>query len=285
MPGDKGLIQDVRPASAEITGQQRELFAFDAFEYEDPNKNDPAKITVKEGWKLNLQRAVIGDTDLSVDGSFLNVDLIEAGAINASKIDVTDLFAQDITATGTITGVTIIGGNITGTSSISIGPFVVTNDGAIQNIRFRNTDNLLFDNKTYAISATEVEEWQSSPTSETIKLGTGIEEPGSTWVRFNELANIDSISGTPANFFADNIAVGRINQDSWLRVSQITGRSGSGTGGALIIRPARNGLSPPNTNEEIYTFFGTLGPQWINGGTDQTVAFVNTFGLVGAVFN
>ena len=127
MPGDKGLIQDVRPASAEVTGQQRELFAFDAFEYEDPNKNNPAKITVKEGWKLNLQRAVIGDTDLSVDGSFLNVDLIEAGAINASKIDVTDLFAQDITATGTITGATIIGGNITGGEIRIGGTFIEPN--------------------------------------------------------------------------------------------------------------------------------------------------------------
>jgi len=92
MPGDRGLIQDVRPASAEVTGQQRELFAFDAFEYEDPNKNDPAKITVKEGWKLNLQRAVIGDNDLSTEGGFLNLDLL----------DVNEIFAQEITVTGSI---------------------------------------------------------------------------------------------------------------------------------------------------------------------------------------
>lgn len=41
---------------------------------------------------------------------------IAAGTITADKIDVDDLFAQDITATGTITGATINGGHITSTS-------------------------------------------------------------------------------------------------------------------------------------------------------------------------
>ncbi|MCC8129421.1 MAG: hypothetical protein LIO51_05730, partial [Clostridiales bacterium] len=70
----------------------------------------------------------------AIDGSVLAVN-----SITADRINVTDLFAQDITATGSITGVTIKGGSITGGSitggsitggTISIGDnFSVTSDG------------------------------------------------------------------------------------------------------------------------------------------------------------
>lgn len=44
----------------------------------------------------------------------VTADCIATGAVTAAKIDVDDLFAQDITATGTITGATISGGYISG---------------------------------------------------------------------------------------------------------------------------------------------------------------------------
>ena len=44
----------------------------------------------------------------------VTADCIATGAVTAAKIDVDDLFAQDITATGTISGVTISGGTISG---------------------------------------------------------------------------------------------------------------------------------------------------------------------------
>ena len=46
----------------------------------------------------------------------VTADCIATGAVTAAKIDVDDLFAQDITATGTITGATLSGGTITGGS-------------------------------------------------------------------------------------------------------------------------------------------------------------------------
>lgn len=215
-------------------------------------------------WNDEDQTLKIRGTLLAADGNF-------SGTITASTI-----------TGGSITGTTITGASITGTSSINIGPFVVSNDGAIQNIRFRNTDNLLFDNKTYAISATQVEEWITSPIGDYTQSGTAIEEPGSTWVRFHELANLNSISGTPANFFAENIAVGSgSGANGWLRVNNITGR-GTGAGGTLIIRPAKNGFSNPN--EEVYTIFGVFGPQFVRGD-GHVVGFVNSSGINGAVFN
>lgn len=46
----------------------------------------------------------------------VTADCIATGAVTAAKIDVDDLFAQNITATGTITGATLSGGTITGGS-------------------------------------------------------------------------------------------------------------------------------------------------------------------------
>ena len=46
----------------------------------------------------------------------VTANCIATGAVTAAKIDVDDLFAQDITATGTITGATLSGGTITGGS-------------------------------------------------------------------------------------------------------------------------------------------------------------------------
>ncbi len=259
MPGDRGLIQDVRPASAEVTGQQRELFAFDAFEYEDPNKNDPAKITVKEGWKLNLQRAVIGDTDLS-SGGFLNINLL----------DVNEIFAQDITATGTITGATIIGGTITGNTSISIGPFNINNQGIITNLRFGAAS--LWSNKNYTISSVPTQDFDGTS-------GIGIEGFGE-WVRFSELTGQEpNVIGNPSNFFADKIAIGRdINgsyANSELFVQNIIGRGGVG-----IKLKARDEGTTPKMIMEINTL--DIRVLRTNG---TPVATITDSGIFGAVFN
>jgi hypothetical protein len=275
MPGDRGLIQDVRPASAEVTGQQRELFAFDAFEYEDPNKNNPAKITVKEGWKLNLQRAVIGDTDLSTEGGFLNLDLL----------DVNEIFAQDITATGTITGATIIGGaitggtitgstitggTITGNTSISIGPFNINNQGIITNLRFGAAS--LWSNKNYTISSVPTQDFDGTS-------GIGIEGFGE-WVRFSELTGQEpNVIGNPSNFFADKIAIGRdINgsyANSELFVQNIIGRGGVG-----ITLKARGEAATPKMIMEINTL--DIKVLRTNG---TTVVNITDSGITGAVFN
>ena len=75
----------------------------------------PEAVTI-QARKINLQGAV-------------TADCIATGAVTADKIDVEDLFAQDIEATGTITGATLVGTQIQG-GAIS-GSSITTNEGNI----------------------------------------------------------------------------------------------------------------------------------------------------------
>lgn len=125
MNESKGLLADVRPGAVDVTGQQRELFPFDAFEYSSSLTGAADVLKLKSGWTLDVTQGVLAEKPLTTDNEFLNVDLLKAGSITADKINVTDLFAQDITATGTITGVTLEGGSI----SIGGGTFSVTDVG------------------------------------------------------------------------------------------------------------------------------------------------------------
>lgn len=82
-----------------------------------------------------VELAKLGTT--IIDGGFLRTDLIEAGSINgdritagsikADRLDVADLFAQGITATGSITGLDLFGGSI----DIGDGDFLVNSSGAV----------------------------------------------------------------------------------------------------------------------------------------------------------
>lgn len=98
----KGLIADVRPGSVDITGQQRELYPFDAFEYSSSLTGEENVLYLKSGWELDVTRGTVDGIDLLTEANYLNVDLIEAEAIDASKIDVNALFAENITVTGSI---------------------------------------------------------------------------------------------------------------------------------------------------------------------------------------
>lgn len=80
----KGLIQDVRPGGVEVTGQQRELFPFDAFKYSSGLTGADDVITLEDGWSL--------------DGGALEPD-----SVTSDSIDVESLFAEDIELTGSIT--------------------------------------------------------------------------------------------------------------------------------------------------------------------------------------
>ncbi|MCD8047308.1 MAG: hypothetical protein LUD80_01795 [Clostridiales bacterium] len=62
----------------------------------------------------------------AIDGSVL-----VANSVTADRINVTDLFAQDITATGTITGVALVGGSITGTTITGSSLTSTSDDGEI----------------------------------------------------------------------------------------------------------------------------------------------------------
>lgn len=99
----------------------------------------------------------------TVDGGALTertitADRIVAGAITANEIDVTNLFAQDITATGTITGVNLIGatgsfsGNIAAATG-TIGPWSIGGTSIWKgNSSFANVSGMYFGNDGLSIT-------------------------------------------------------------------------------------------------------------------------------------
>lgn len=84
--------------------------------------------TDKTNFTLTDRTAELIAETISLNGNVkVNGDMIVDGSITADKIDVADLFAQDITATGTITGVNLVGatGNFSG--NITAATLVVDN--------------------------------------------------------------------------------------------------------------------------------------------------------------
>lgn len=69
----------------------------------------------------------------------VTTDKIVANAVTAAKINVGDLFAQNITATGTITGLKIVGGTITGGT-------VQTDSSGLRTVLGDGTDSIKFMN-------------------------------------------------------------------------------------------------------------------------------------------
>lgn len=142
----KGIVQDVRPASAEITGQQRELFAFDAFEYETPELkiggvvSEDYLVGLKSPWKFKLGEDVVELAQLGP--TIVN----ESGKLNLELLNVDEIFAQDITATGTITGGTIVGATFQ-TDEDSFGNYITIKTGKIT---FNDSDtNLISFTETF----------------------------------------------------------------------------------------------------------------------------------------
>lgn len=78
-------------------------------------------------------------TDAFAAGS-ITAALIAAGTITADKINLNDLFAQNITATGQITGATLIGSNISGTKG-SIGGFDLYDNKFMSASEYRNDES------------------------------------------------------------------------------------------------------------------------------------------------
>lgn len=84
---------------------------------------DASKINLS-GYVTMSNLATAGET--VIDGAN-----ITTGSITADKIDVTDLFAQDITATGTITGVSLIGATGDFTGTVTATNLIATSTGKI----------------------------------------------------------------------------------------------------------------------------------------------------------
>lgn len=114
-------------------------------------------------YEINKANGTPQLSQTTVDGGSLTertvtADRIVAGAITANEIDVTNLFAQDITATGTITGVNLLGatgsfsGNIVAATG-TIGPWTLNNSSIYKgNSGFGNASGMYFGNNGFSIT-------------------------------------------------------------------------------------------------------------------------------------
>ena len=144
--GDRGLIQNVRPASAEITGQQRELYAFDAFAYSTPEIKIGGEVTtqylvgLKSPWQFDfggitqeeLKESVNDKVDSSEVGGIL--DTAEA----TSKTNLATILGYEdpdgildpveyMTQRAITEGATVIEGGFIRTSLIKVDDIIATN--------------------------------------------------------------------------------------------------------------------------------------------------------------
>lgn len=109
----------------------------------------PETITINAS-KVNLT-GYVTLTNLSAPGqTVINGGNITTGTVSADRIDVTGLFAKDITATGTIRGVNLVGangsfsGNVTAASG-QIGPWLITSTAIYKgNAAFGNAGGMYF---------------------------------------------------------------------------------------------------------------------------------------------
>lgn len=146
----KPLLEDVRPGSSEVTGQQRELFPFDAFKYTSELSGAENVVSLEDGWELDggsLKNESV-ETE-AVAAEAITSDKIAVEAVTADKIDVASLFAEDITITGSISSsnysagvagfkidgpagsIDIVDGTFSGSIDIGGGAFSVTSAGEV----------------------------------------------------------------------------------------------------------------------------------------------------------
>ncbi|MCD8382779.1 MAG: phage tail protein [Clostridiales bacterium] len=115
-----GTILASNIASGTITGS---LVAADTITGDNIASETITADNIVAGAITTSKLAASAVTAEKIASAAITTDKLAANAVTAAKIDVTDLFAQDITATGTITGVTIKGatGDFSGTISATSG--------------------------------------------------------------------------------------------------------------------------------------------------------------------
>lgn len=97
---DKGLRAKTRPSNLDVRGQQRELFPFDAFEYQSPDESDSPFVRLKKPWVFGIdQSGIIGN---SLDGN--RRLLLEGGEITFQKWNPETLSWEDSSWVGSTIG-------------------------------------------------------------------------------------------------------------------------------------------------------------------------------------
>lgn len=97
---DKGLRAKTRPSNLDVRGQQRELFPFDAFEYESPDQSSSPFVRLKQPWVFGVDTSgIIGN---SIDGT--RRLLLKAGEIVFQRWDPDNLVWEDVSKLGSTQG-------------------------------------------------------------------------------------------------------------------------------------------------------------------------------------
>lgn len=206
--------------------------------------------------KIDLEGAVTMD-DLSAD--FAVLELIEAGEIKAVKIDLEDLFAQNIIASGTITGLTLSGATVEADEGY-IGNWIIDEDGFLRN-----------ESGTVFLSATqEAAQKAGYPTDAYIGInGFLVDGDGNPYATntYSDVYNVFAKNGTDwTGMTLQDVYKPIIWSNNWQEAGQwnyelcVGDADNSTTEGSayFVFRNGKAYLHSGNTDYNILTYFGRI---------------------------
>lgn len=206
--------------------------------------------------KIDLEGAVTMD-DLSAD--FAVLELIEAGEIKAVKIDLEDLFAQNITASGTITGLTLSGATVEADEGY-IGNWIIDEDGFLRN-----------ESGTVFLSSTqEAAQKAGYPTDAYIGInGFLVDGDGNPYATntYSDVYNVFAKNGTDwTGMTLQDVYKPIIWSNNWQEAGQwnyelcVGDADNSTTEGSayFVFRNGKAYLHSGNTDYNILTYFGRI---------------------------
>lgn len=134
------------PANSTATSNFTSTFGF------APKKHD--HLTYKNSANTNSTIKRFNGSTWTTPSLVVNGDILTKGTVTAEAINVEDLFAQDITATGTISGLSLTGARIEARNTSSgksvlldsgLGSPIIVNDGTNDVLRFDSNNKLILD--------------------------------------------------------------------------------------------------------------------------------------------
>lgn len=206
--------------------------------------------------KIDLEGAVTMD-DLSAD--FAVIDLIDANEITAEKIDLEDLFAQNINASGTISGLTLNGATVEADEGY-IGNWIIDEDGFLRN-----------ESGTVFLSSTqEAAQKAGYPTDAYIGInGFLVDGDGNPYATntYSDVYNVFAKNGTDwTGMTLQDVYKPIIWSNNWQEAGQwnyelcVGDADNSTTEGSayFVFRNGKAYLHSGNTDYNILTYFGRI---------------------------
>ena len=196
-----------------------------------------------------MSTGILGDRNMAADTNWWNLDTgviniisgsmsisgddIKTGTISADRIDVTGLFAKNITASGTITGASFVFSN--GTYSITEKPYAFTSpiDSSVYGVAFSGNGSILFEPEHYLVNAKQVVQLVAYKTSSSygsiFTLSSGTISMTNTYAAIainGATVSISSVQTLGTNIgHIDLYSVGNINltASNWMYLSGTAG--------------------------------------------------------------